>query len=86
LIKDNIATQDKMNNTGKLFPNVGSFEILIMKILPCSAGSYALLGAKVPRDSTVVEKLRAAGAIILGKETGSDQSCSVDLLLDLCDR
>ena len=32
-----------------------------------SAGSYALLGAKVPRDSTVASKLRRAGAIILGK-------------------
>jgi amidase len=46
LIKDNIATADKMNNT---------------------AGSYALLGAKVPRDSTLAAKLREAGAIILGK-------------------
>ncbi|PNY28634.1 Amidase [Tolypocladium capitatum] len=32
-----------------------------------TAGSYALLGAKVPEDSTVVAKLRKAGAIILGK-------------------
>lgn len=46
LLKDNIATADKMNNT---------------------AGSYALLGAKVPRDSTLAAKLRQAGAIILGK-------------------
>lgn len=46
LIKDNIATFDKMNNT---------------------AGSYALVGAKVPRDSPTVARLRAAGAIILGK-------------------
>ncbi|OIW34652.1 amidase signature enzyme [Coniochaeta ligniaria NRRL 30616] len=46
LLKDNIATADKMNNT---------------------AGSFALLGAKVPRDSTLVAKLRKAGAIILGK-------------------
>lgn len=46
LIKNNIATMDKMNNT---------------------AGSYALLGAKVPRDSTMAKKLREAGAIILGK-------------------
>lgn len=46
LIKNNIATMDKMNNT---------------------AGSFALLGAKVPRDSTVAAKLRKAGAIILGK-------------------
>ena len=46
IIKNNIATDDKMNNT---------------------AGSYALLGAKVPRDSTIAHKLRRAGAIILGK-------------------
>lgn len=46
LIKDNIATADKMNNT---------------------AGSFALVGAKVPHDSTMAVKLRAAGAIILGK-------------------
>jgi amidase len=46
LIKNNIATDDKMNNT---------------------AGSWSLLGAKVPRDSTIAAKLRKAGAIILGK-------------------
>ncbi|GAM88454.1 hypothetical protein ANO11243_064870 [Dothideomycetidae sp. 11243] len=46
LIKNNIATKDKMNNT---------------------AGSFALLGAKVPQDSTIAAKLRKAGAIILGK-------------------
>ncbi|KAL9115364.1 MAG: hypothetical protein Q9227_000685 [Pyrenula ochraceoflavens] len=46
LIKNNIATNDLMNNT---------------------AGSYALLGAKVPRDSTIASNLRKAGAIILGK-------------------
>jgi amidase len=32
-----------------------------------TAGSYALLGAKAPRDSGVVAKLKAGGAIILGK-------------------
>jgi amidase len=32
-----------------------------------TAGSWALLGAKVPRDSTMAAKLRKAGAIILGK-------------------
>lgn len=46
LIKNNIATDDKMNNT---------------------AGSYALLGAKVPSDSTMAAKLRKAGAVLLGK-------------------
>lgn len=32
-----------------------------------TAGSWALVGAKVPRDATVAAKLRAAGAILLGK-------------------
>ncbi|KAK4540673.1 hypothetical protein LTR36_009004 [Oleoguttula mirabilis] len=32
-----------------------------------TAGSFALLGAKVPRDSTMAAKLRKAGAVILGK-------------------
>ncbi|KAM3413651.1 hypothetical protein BST61_g10344 [Cercospora zeina] len=32
-----------------------------------TAGSYSLLGARVPNDSTIAAKLRKAGAIILGK-------------------
>ncbi|KAF2206290.1 hypothetical protein CERZMDRAFT_53478 [Cercospora zeae-maydis SCOH1-5] len=32
-----------------------------------TAGSYSLLGAKVPHDSTIAARLRKAGAIILGK-------------------
>ncbi|KAL1870543.1 hypothetical protein VTK73DRAFT_2582 [Phialemonium thermophilum] len=32
-----------------------------------TAGSYALLGARVPEDSTVAAKLRRAGAVLLGK-------------------
>lgn len=50
VVKDNIATDDKMNNT---------------------AGSYALLGARVPRDSGVVERLRRAGTVVLGKSNMS---------------
>lgn len=46
LIKNNIATDDLMNNT---------------------AGSWSLVGAKVPRDSTMAARLRKAGAVILGK-------------------
>ncbi|PON83430.1 Amidase [Trema orientale] len=46
LLKDTIATKDKLNTT---------------------AGSYALLGSVVARDAGVVEKLRAAGAVIMGK-------------------
>ena len=37
-----------------------------------TAGSYALLGAKAPKDSTVSKKLRAAGAVILGKANLSE--------------
>lgn len=46
VVKNNIATFDKMNNT---------------------AGSYALLGARVSREGAVASKLRKSGAIILGK-------------------
>jgi hypothetical protein len=46
LIKNNIATNDQMNNT---------------------AGSYSLIGAKVPRDAKVAAKLREAGVVLLGK-------------------
>ncbi|HEY7877954.1 MAG TPA: amidase [Gemmatimonadaceae bacterium] len=51
LIKDNIATDDKMMTT---------------------AGSLALVGAKVPRDAFLAARLRAAGAIILGKTNLSE--------------
>ena len=37
-----------------------------------TAGSYALVGAKVPSDSTIAKKLREAGAIILGKTNPSE--------------
>jgi len=51
LVKDNIATADRMETT---------------------AGSLALLGARPPRDATVVARLRAAGAVILGKTNLSE--------------
>ncbi|KAH9313677.1 hypothetical protein KI387_022304, partial [Taxus chinensis] len=51
LLKDNIASKDKLNTT---------------------AGSFALLGSKVPTDATVVSKLKKAGAIILGKASLSE--------------
>ncbi|VDB86848.1 unnamed protein product [Peniophora sp. CBMAI 1063] len=37
-----------------------------------TAGSFALLGSIVPRDATVAAKLRAAGAILLGKANLSE--------------
>ncbi|HUL04382.1 MAG TPA: amidase [Gemmatimonadales bacterium] len=51
LVKDNIATTDRMATT---------------------AGSLALAGAKYPRDAFVVERLRAAGAVLLGKTNMSE--------------
>ena len=51
LIKDNIATHDKMMTT---------------------AGSLALVGAVPPADAFLVQRLRAAGAVILGKTNLSE--------------
>lgn len=51
LIKDNIATEDRMETT---------------------AGSLALVGARVQRDAFVAQRLRAAGAVILGKTNLSE--------------
>ncbi|CAF1016992.1 unnamed protein product [Rotaria sp. Silwood1] len=53
LVKDNVATNDKMQTT---------------------AGSLALIGARVNRDAHVVYRLRQAGAIILGKTSLSEWS------------
>lgn len=51
LLKDNIATLDKMQTT---------------------AGSLALVGARPPRDAFVAQKLREAGAVLLGKNNLSE--------------
>ena len=51
LLKDNIATADRMQTT---------------------AGSLALVGIKPPKDAFLVTRLRAAGAIILGKTNLSE--------------
>jgi amidase len=51
LIKDNIATLDRMQTT---------------------AGSLALEGSRPPADAFVVQRLRAAGAVILGKTNLSE--------------
>lgn len=51
LLKDNIATGDKMST---------------------SAGSLALDGVRATRDAFIVERLRAAGAVIIGKTNLSE--------------
>ena len=55
---------DKMNNTGAdLFVCLWRVQTNRRWL----AGSYALLGATVPRDSGVAMKLRLAGVVITGK-------------------
>jgi amidase len=51
LIKDNIATADRMDTT---------------------AGSLALVGCRPPKDAFVVQRLRQAGAVLLGKTNLSE--------------
>ena len=51
LLKDNIATADKMET---------------------SAGALALVGARPREDSTIAQRLRQAGAVILGKASMSE--------------
>jgi amidase len=51
LLKDNIATADRMSTT---------------------AGSLALAGIRAARDAHVTERLRAAGAVIIGKTNLSE--------------
>ncbi len=51
LVKDNIATKDRMQST---------------------AGSLALVGVAPPRDAFIVERLRSAGAVVLGKTNLSE--------------
>jgi amidase len=56
LIKDNIDTADRMMTTA------GSLALVVA----------ALAGSKPPKDSFVAQKLRAAGAVILGKTNLSE--------------
>ena len=51
VLKDNIATDDRMQTT---------------------AGSLALVGSRVPADAPLTRRLRAAGAVILGKANLSE--------------
>ncbi len=51
LLKDNVATADRMQTT---------------------AGSLALVGSRPQQDATIAQRLRDAGAVILGKTTLSE--------------
>ena len=66
LVKDNIATDPRlgMNTTA------GSFAFCMNKRVL----GLIVVGSVVPRDATVVEKLREAGAIIIGKSSLTELS------------
>ncbi|CAD0115523.1 unnamed protein product [Aureobasidium uvarum] len=67
------AELDAMRANGTILGPLHGLPILIKNNIATAdqmnntAGSFALLGAKVPHDSTLAAKLRKAGAIILGK-------------------
>ena len=46
---------------------VGIKDVLVMRGAPATAGSKILKGYEPPYDATVVKKLEAAGAVLLGK-------------------
>lgn len=66
------------NNDGVFLGELHGIPVLVKDTfgtkdkLNTTAGSYALLGSEVARDAGVVEKLRKAGAIILGKASMSE--------------
>ena len=67
------ADLDAQRTQGKILGHLHGIPILLKNNIATAdemantAGSYALAGAKVPRDSTMAAKLRKAGAILLGK-------------------
>jgi amidase len=69
---------DKERQAGKVRSPLHGIPVLVKDNLDTSdkmmttAGSLALVGAKPPQDSTVVQKLRAAGAVIIGKTNLSE--------------
>ncbi|HEV2326929.1 MAG TPA: amidase, partial [Terracidiphilus sp.] len=46
---------------------IGIKDVLVMRGAPSTAGSKILEGYRPPYDATVVRKLEAAGAVLLGK-------------------
>ncbi|PIA96048.1 putative amidase [Cercospora beticola] len=67
------ATLDAQRKNGTVLGPLHGIPILIKNNIATAdqmnntAGSWSLLGAKVPRDSTMAAKLREAGVVILGK-------------------
>lgn len=66
------AKIDAMADRGDVLPPlagvpVGIKDVLVMRGAPATAGSLILKGYRPPYDATVVARLEAAGAVLLGK-------------------
>ena len=66
------AAIDELVTRGKPLPPlagvpIGIKDVLVMRGLPSTAGSKILAGYQPPYDATVVSRLEAAGAVLLGK-------------------
>ncbi|KAK9000324.1 hypothetical protein V6N11_080827 [Hibiscus sabdariffa] len=78
LLQADAADKERKCKLPGSFPDLHGIPILLKDNigtkdkLNTTAGSFALLGSVVPRDAGVVNKLRKAGAIILGKASLSE--------------
>lgn len=82
LLADELDREKQRTKNGKQLVDLGELHGIPVLLkdtigthtdkLNTTAGSYALLGSKVRRDATVVERLKKAGAIILGKASLSE--------------
>jgi aspartyl-tRNA(Asn)/glutamyl-tRNA(Gln) amidotransferase subunit A len=66
------AAIDQLAAQGKPLPSlagvpIGIKDVLVMKGSPATAGSRILEGYRPPYDATVVKRLEAAGAVLVGK-------------------
>ncbi|KAI6910121.1 amidase family protein [Hortaea werneckii] len=72
------ASLDDEHRTGRIrgplhgIPFMVKDNIATKDWMETTAGSWALVGSVVPRDAYVVERLREAGAVLLGKATLSE--------------
>ncbi|MFL5674975.1 MAG: amidase family protein [Chloroflexota bacterium] len=75
---DIAARRDAERRAGRLRGPLHGIPILVKDniatndAMETTAGSLALVGSRVPRDATIVARLRAAGAVILGKANLSE--------------
>jgi len=76
--RDIAVRRDRERRAGRVRGPLHGIPILVKDniatndAMETTAGSLALVGSRVPRDATIVARLRAAGAVILGKSNLSE--------------